>query len=195
MFLSMKKSIDPLKIIEYFYPQDSALRRLLILHSTQVCNKALAIAEKSVVALDLEVVKNGAMLHDIGIGRCYAPGIFCEGDSDYIEHGTLGAKMLRQYGAEHNLELEVYALICERHTGSGISAEEVAAQKLPLAVKDYLPLTNEEKLIALADKFFSKSGDQQEKTFGKVRRSMAKFGEASLQRFDDLCALFGVKDG
>lgn len=188
-------SVDPIEIIEYFYPVDSALRRLLILHSSQVCSKALAIAADCKLALDLDVVKNGSMLHDIGIGHCHAPGIFCEGDANYIEHGTLGAKMLRQYGAEHNLDLEVYALICERHTGSGITAAEVAAQKLPLAVKDYLPLTNEEKLIALADKFFSKSGDQQEKPFGKVRNSMAKFGEASLQRFNELCALFGVKNG
>ena len=163
------------------------------MHSTQVCNKALAIAEKSVVALDLDVVKNGAMLHDIGIGHCHAPGIFCDGDAHYIEHGTWGAQMLRLYGAEHNLDLEVYALICERHTGSGITAGEVAAQQLPIAVKDYLPVTNEEKLIALADKFFSKSGDQQEKPLAKVRKSMTKFGEASLQRFDELCRLFGVE--
>ena len=191
----MTENIDPIDIIEYFYPQDSALRRLLILHSSQVCRKALEIAAASDIELDLEIVKNGAMLHDIGIGQCHAPGIFCDGDAHYIEHGTLGAQMLRHYGAEHNLDLEVYALICERHTGSGITAAEVAAQKLPLAVKDYLPLTNEEKLIALADKFFSKSGDQQEKPFGKVRNSMAKFGEASLQRFNELCDLFGVKDG
>ena len=186
--------IDPLKIIEYFYPQDTPLRRLLVLHSQQVCRKALEIVENSDVELDLEVVKKGSMLHDIGIGQCHAPGIFCEGGANYIEHGTLGADMLRNYGAAHKLDLEVYALICEHHTGSGITAEEVIAQKLPLAVKDYLPVSNEEKLIMLADKFFSKSGDQQEKPFSKVRKSMAKFGEASLQRFDELCRVFGVKD-
>lgn len=191
----MSEAIDPIKIIEFFYPQDSALRRLLILHSSQVCSKALAIAGNSAVEVDLEVVKNGAMLHDIGIGNCHAPSIFCEGNADYIEHGTIGAAMLRQYGTMHKIDLEVYALICERHTGSGITAEEVAAQALPLPVVDYLPISNEEKLIALADKFFSKSGDQQEKPLTKVRRSMAKFGEASLQRFDELCQLFGVNDG
>jgi uncharacterized protein len=190
----MTENIDPIKIIEYFYPQDSALRRLLILHSSQVCRKALEIAAASGIELDLEIVKNGSMLHDIGIGHCHAPGIFCEGDAHYIEHGTLGAQMLRHYGAEHNLDLEVYALICERHTGSGITADEVAAQKLPLSVRDYLPLTREEKLVALADKFFSKSGDQQEKPFDKVRKSMAKFGDASLARFDELCKLFGVNN-
>ena len=134
------------------------------------------------------------MLHDIGIGRCHAPGILCVGTAEYIEHGTLGAEMLRQYGAKHDLDLDVYALICERHPGSGITAAEVAAQGLPIAVKDYLPLSNEEKLITLADKFFSKSGDQQEKTLPAVRKSMVRFGEASLRRFDELCELFGVKN-
>lgn len=189
----MPSLVDPFAIIEFFYP-DTPLRKLLILHSTQVCNKALAIAEKSDVPLDLEIVRTGAMLHDIGIGHCHAPSILCEGNANYIEHGTLGAAMLRQYAQKFGLDLEIYAAICEHHTGSGITAAEVAAQKLPLAVKDYLPVTNEEKLIALADKFFSKSGDQQEKPFGKVRKSMAKFGEASLARFDELCELFGVSD-
>ena len=189
----MPSLVDPFAIIEFFYP-DTPLRKLLILHSTQVCNKALAIAEKSSVAVDLDIIRTGAMLHDIGIGHCHAPSILCVGSANYIEHGTLGAAMLRQYAEKFGLDLEVYAAICEHHTGSGITAAEVAAQKLPLAVKDYLPVTNEEKLIALADKFFSKSGDQQEKTFGKVRKSMAKFGEASVARFDELCELFGVKD-
>ena len=189
----MPSAVDPLEIIDYFYP-DTPLRKLLLLHSTQVCNKALAIAEKSAVPLDLDIVRTGAMLHDIGIGHCHAPSILCVGPAAYIAHGTLGADMLRQYGAEHGLDLEVYASICEHHTGSGITAAEVAAQALPLKVKDYLPLTNEEKLITLADKFFSKSGDQQEKPFSKVRKSMAKFGEASLARFDELCCLFGVSD-
>ena len=191
----MAELIDPLQIIYHFYPQDNSLRQLLILHSTQVAEKALSLAENSSVELDLNVVRTGAMLHDIGVGCCHAPSIYCEGAEPYIAHGSLGAAMLRQYGAEHDLDLEVYALICERHTGSGITAAEVAAQALPIAVKDYLPLSNEEKLIALADKFFSKSGDQQEKPLAVVRKSMVRFGEASLRRFDELCKLFGVKNG
>ena len=186
--------VDPLTVIDYFYP-DSPLRTLLLQHSTQVCNKALSIAAAAPgVAVDMETVRIGAMLHDIGIGHCHAPAIYCVGDAHYIAHGTLGADMLRQYGAIHQLDLEIYSLICERHTGSGITAAEVVSQKLPIAVKDYLPLSNEEKLIALADKFFSKSGDLQEKPLGQVRKSMIRFGEASLNRFDDLCRLFGVKD-
>ena len=117
---------------------------------------------------------------------------YCEGSEPYIAHGSIGSEMLRQYGAAHNLDLEVYALICERHTGSGITAAEVAAQGLPITVKDYLPLSNEEKLITLADKFFSKSGNMAEKPLSRIRASMAEFGAASLERFDALCDLFGV---
>ena len=55
-------AFDPINIIEYFYPVDSPLRRLLILHSSQVCRKALEIAAASGIELDLEIVKNGATL-------------------------------------------------------------------------------------------------------------------------------------
>ena len=55
-----------------------------------------------------------------------------------------------------------------------------------------LPVTEEEKLICYADKFFSKSGDPaREKTLYEVRRSMAKFGEESLARFDEMHSRFG----
>ena len=98
--------------------------------------------------------------------------------------------MLRAYGAQHNMDLEKFALICERHTGSGLTAGDIAAQKLPLPAEDFLPVTPEEKLVCLADKFFSKSGDMKEKSFEKVQRSMAKFGEESLARFNAMWAFF-----
>jgi uncharacterized protein len=190
-----ESDIDAIAIIEQFYPEDSPLRELLLKHSMQVQKKALEIAaEAPGVAVDREVVAAGAMLHDIGIKFCHAPSIHCHGELDYILHGSCGGDMLRNYGMEKGLNLEAYARICERHTGSGITAEEVIKQKLPLVIRDYLPETNEEKLIALADKFFSKSGDLQEKPLAKIRRSMAKFGEASLQRFDNMCDFFGIKE-
>ena len=156
-------------------------------------SKALAIWKDSAgsgLEIDAGLVAGGAMLHDIGIGRCHAPGILCEGTEPYICHGVIGAEMLREYGRRHGLNLEAYARICERHTGTGITAEEIRNQKLPVPERDYLPETPEEKLICLADKFFSKSGSMQEKPFDRVRASMAKFGPESLARFDNLCKEF-----
>ena len=202
-----------LDIIYHFYPQDTPLRRLLLLHSQCVAEKALAILDHYVKVstahpgssiepqkIDRQLVLDGAMLHDIGICRCDAPGILCEGSEPYICHGTIGAEMIREYLAELKqenvnlsaLNLEACARICERHTGAGLTAQNIIDQQLPiLPVRDLLPETPEEKLVCLADKFFSKSGDPSiEKDFARVKRSMQKFGADSEARFDALCTLF-----
>ena len=185
--------MDANAIVSHFYPEDTPLRRRLLKHSEQVRDKALALAAASPEKLDLQLVADGALLHDLGIGKCDAPGIDCVGTKPYIAHGIIGARMLREYGAEHGIDLERYARICERHTGSGLTAAEIRRQKLPLPERDYLPETPEEALVCLADKFFSKSGDMNEKPLEKVRRSMAKFGDASLERFEALCRRFKVE--
>lgn len=188
------KTVDSLAILKHFYPEDTPLRRLLISHSEQVRDKALAILEKSGKTLDRRLVADGAILHDIGIGRCHAPSILCEGTEPYIAHGTIGGRMLREYGAECGLDLEPYARISERHTGSGLTAEEIRRQELPIPECDWLPESPEEILVCLADKFFSKSGDRKEKPLARIRHSMEKFGPAALARFDAMCAEFSVKE-
>lgn len=182
--------MDPYEILRFFYPDDSPLRRVLLKHSEQVREKALAILEKSSLSLDRELVSAGALLHDTGILRCHAPSIFCMGSEPYIAHGIIGAAMLRAYGKEHDLDLEPFARICERHTGAGLSASEIRKQGLPLPAEDFLPETPEEKLICFADKFFSKSGSMEEKSLEHIRRSMVKFGPDTLARFDEMTKLF-----
>ena len=187
--------MNPLQILDFYYPEETPLKALLLQHSRQVRDKALQILESSTaqaLKLDAALVADGAMLHDIGIGRCHAPSILCVGTEPYLAHGIIGAQMLREYAARHQLDLEPYARICERHTGTGLTAQEIRAENLPLPEQDFLPETNEEKLICLADKYFSKSGDLREKPVAAIRRSLEKFGEAPLRRFDELCALFGV---
>jgi uncharacterized protein len=187
--------IDSDAVIRHFYPEDTPLRRLLLRHSTQVRDKALAILALPScppLELDLRLVSAGAMLHDIGILQCHAPTILCEGSRPYIAHGVIGAEMLRAYGQANGLDMTPFARICERHTGAGITAQEVRDQHLPIPERDYLPETPEEKIVCLADKFFSKSGDMQEKPASKVRRSLEKFGPDTVARFDALCRLFGL---
>ena len=176
-------------VIDRFYAGNPELKKVLLKHSIQVKEKALEIAAKSGMALDLEVVANGALLHDTGIIKCHAPDIFCFGDLPYIAHGCAGGAMLRSLSKE----MEVYARICERHTGSGLTAAEIISGNLPLPPVDLLPETPEEKLICLADKFFSKSGEMAEKPLAKIRRQMAKFGVHSAERFEALLKMFGVE--
>lgn len=193
--MAMTPAIHPDVVIRHFYPEDTPLRRLLLRHSTQVRDKALAILanpSRPPLELDPGLVSAGAMLHDVGVLQCHAPSILCEGTRPYIAHGIIGAEMLRGYGQSHGIDMEPFARICERHTGAGITADEVVAQGLPLPVRDFLPEKPEEKLVCLADKFFSKSGDMLEKPLDRVRRSLEKFGPDTLDRFDAFCRLFGL---
>lgn len=181
------KSAD--KIIEHFYSASPELKNILLKHSNQVKDKALQIAAASGIAVDIEIVISGALLHDIGIIRCHAPDICCNGELPYICHGIAGAAMLR----ELDPALEVFARICERHTGSGLAATEIIAGDLPLPPRDMLPETTEEKLICLADKFFSKSGEMAEKPLAVIQRQSAKFGTASLSRLNTLLQYFNIR--
>lgn len=187
--------MDALRVLEAFYPEDTPLRRKLLEHSRRVREEALAIAGSAAcrgMGLDLEVVSAGAWLHDVGVCRCHAPDILCTGSEPYIRHGVAGAEMLRTFGAAHGLDMEPFARICERHTGSGLAAAEIRARNLPLPPCDYLPETLEEKLVCLADKFHSKSGDGRRKTLDEVRRGIVRFGKGPAARLEALLVLFGL---
>ena len=99
-------------IIDQYYSEENALRRILLVHSRQVTERALRIADAHPeLAIDRPFVQEAAMLHDIGIFLCDAPGIACHGKEPYICHGRLGAELLRQAGYPR------HARVCERHTG------------------------------------------------------------------------------
>ncbi|XRP96240.1 TIGR00295 family protein [Methanocaldococcus sp. 16A] len=93
---------------------------------------ALAIKNNG-YSVDVELVRLGGLLHDIGRSKTHG-----------IEHGIVGAEILRELGFDEKL-----ALIAERHIGAGITKEE--AIELGLPPKDYLPITLEEKIVTHAD--------------------------------------------
>ncbi len=117
------------------------------------------------------------MLHDIGIFKCDAAGIQCFGTKPYICHGRIGAELLRSEGFPR------HARVCERHTGAGITKAQIIAQNLPLPQQDFLPETMEEKVICYADKFFSKTHLDREKTIEQAEKSLSKFGDEGVLRF------------
>lgn len=172
-------------IINKYYPEDNELRHILLVHSRAVADKALAIADRHPeLSLDRQFIEEAAMLHDIGIVRCNAPGIQCFGTEPYICHGRIGAEMLRAEGFPR------HARVCEHHTGAGITRSQIIAQKLPLPQQDFLPETMEEKVICYADKFFSKSHLDEEKTIEQAIASLSKFGEEGVARFREWVKMF-----
>jgi uncharacterized protein len=134
--------------------------------------------------MDRNFIMEAAMLHDIGICRCDAAGIQCLGTEPYICHGRIGAEMLRQEGFPR------HARVCERHTGTGITVEEIDAQQLPLPRRDYQPENLEEKVICYADKFFSKTHLERERTVLETAQSLEKFGNKGVKRFLEWAKIF-----
>ena len=177
--------MDYQAIINQYYPEENKLKHILLVHSRSVANKALAIVDQHPeLHINRQFVEEAAMLHDIGIFKCHAPGIQCFGTEPYICHGRIGAEMLRAEGFPR------HARVCERHTGAGITRSQIIAQKLPLPQQDFLPETMEEKVICYADKFFSKSHLDEEKTIEQAIASLSKFGEEGVARFREWVKMF-----
>ena len=170
--------VDYHSLIDKYYAGQDQLRALLYLHSRQVADLSLSVcARHPEWQVDTQFIKEAAMLHDIGIYLCNAPAIHCNGSEPYIRHGYLGAELLRQEG------LPMHARVAERHTGSGLTREQIIAEHLPLPEQDYLPETLEEKIICYADKFFSKSHPLRQENMSNIRRKMSLFGYGSLERW------------
>ena len=177
--------MDYQSIIDEFYPEDNELKRLLMEHSRQVADRCLLIAKKHPeLRLDKEFLEEAAMLHDIGILRCNAPGIYCHGTEPYIRHGIIGGQMLREKGWER------HARVCERHTGTGLSAWDIEQQQLPLPHEDFMPEELEEQVVCYADKFYSKTRPGSERTVVEAMRALEKFGWDGIRRFQKWVDLF-----
>lgn len=196
--------INYTEIINKFYPEANKLRDILLVHSRGVADMALRIFDAhnelfdaDRITAERDLVEAAAMLHDIGIINCNAPGIECYGTEFYICHGTIGARMIRSLDtSDKSLDIdettkEALARVCERHTGTGLTREQIVKQCLPLPHVDLIPETITEQLVCYADKFFSKTHPERTKTFEQAERSLMKFGEQGVLKLRQWHEVFG----
>ena len=177
--------MDYQSIIDEYYPSENELRRILMVHSRQVADRCLLIASKHPeLRLDKEFLEEAAMLHDIGIYRTNAPGIQCFGTEPYICHGLIGGQILREKGWER------HARVCERHTGTGLTAWDIEQQQLPLPHEDFMPEVLEEQVVCYADKFYSKTRPGSERSVVEAMRALEKFGWDGIRRFQKWVDMF-----
>lgn len=177
--------MDYMSIINKYYPEENELKHILLVHSRSVADKALEIVDRHPeLGADRQFVEEAAMLHDIGIFMTDADGIKCYGTHPYISHGTIGAELMRKEGFPR------HALVCERHTGAGLTRESIIKQNLPIEPRDLLPVSIEEQIVCYADKFFSKTRLTTEKSKEKALKSLEKFGEDSAGRFRQWMEMF-----
>jgi uncharacterized protein len=114
----------------------------VIAHCKAVSALAVKFAkacESRGLTVDVNLVEVGALLHDIGRSKTHG-----------VDHAVVGVEIARSL----NLPESIISII-ECHIGGGISADE--AKKLGLPVKDYFPVTLEEKLVSYADKLIAGS--------------------------------------
>ena len=173
--------MNPISLLEqYFHGNDQALE-IVFRHSRMVADKALAIARGAGLPdLDLRFIEEAALLHDIGVSRIYAPKIHCFGTAPYICHGVLGREILESEG------LPLHAMVCERHIGVGLTLRDIETQKLRLPQREMSPETTCERIVALADLFYSKKGGEldREKSADQVRSDLLRFGQEKVVIFE-----------
>jgi uncharacterized protein len=137
---------------------------------------------------DPALVRAGSLLHDIGVYRLYDDAGRLDG-ANYIRHGVLGHELLLEEGIPEEL-----CRFASRHTGVGLTREDVLAQNLPIPPGDYTAETAEETLVMYADKFHSKSTPPAFLTARAYARKVRRFGAEKEIAFKAMCCTFGEPD-
>jgi uncharacterized protein len=112
--------------------QDAGCSTKVVSHCRAVRDCACEYAARN-PETDFHLVKQAAMLHDIGRSRTHD-----------IRHAQCGADLIRSMGLGEEI-----ARIVECHTGAGLSADECTL--LGLSPRDCMPRTTEEKIVTHAD--------------------------------------------
>jgi len=172
---------------ERYAPSSAAFERVYI-HCEIVCRIAEQLMESLADTVDVELVRAGSLLHDIGVYPLFDPrGTLPE--ATYIRHGVIGHELLRGLGYPERL-----CRFCSRHTGVGLSRADVERQRLPLPVRDYSAGSDEERLVMYADKFHSKTTPPAFLTASAYASAVGRFGADKVSRFDALRRSFGEPD-
>jgi len=175
-------------LAKYFDPPALAI---ILEHSRNVARKALEIAANSPLAgqLDTVFIEEAALLHDIGVSQTDAPGLGCHGSEPYIRHGILGRSLLEKEG------LPRHALVSERHIGVGLTITDIRQQNLPLPLRDMIPTSPEERIVAAADLFYSKKENalSAEKSIEQIRYDLGKFGADKVTVFEGWLEEFTIE--
>lgn len=155
-------------------------------HCCVIRDISLQLIESGSLMLDTELVRVGALLHDIGVHPLFGADGGLRPHVNYITHGTEGEAILKNEGFP-----EMIYRFASHHTGVGLTKHDVTSQKLPLPLRDYLAETDEELLIMYADKFHSKTTPPYFNSFEWYKNDVARFGDDKVIKFENMAEKFG----
>lgn len=181
-------TVDEVRALHERYAPSREALDLVLTHCEIVSDIAAQLGARTTLPLDADLVRVGALLHDIGVYRLYDRAGRLD-HRDYIRHGVLGHEILREEGFP-----EALCRFCSCHTGVGLTRHDIRAQKLPIPEADYLAETVEEQLVMYADKFHSKTTPPTFLTADSYAAQMARFGTDKVHAFGLLRARFGDPD-
>lgn len=164
---------------------------LIATHCEIVARLAVILAEQSGQTVTNTLIE-GALAHDIGTYSVLAHNAFAHNQvlfqrDIYIQHGTRGYELLLSEGFDESL-----AQFARNHTGVGITKADCVQQKLPIEPADYMPTNAAQEIVALADKFHTKSLPPRFVSEQTARARVEKFGSENIARWDKLVACYGV---
>ena len=142
-----------------------------IRHSILVAQKAVDIAGRTGVALDMQLIARGALFHDLGKALTHS-----------FQHGELGVEVGKRYGLPKSI-----TDIARKHFHGGLSAKE--ARDLDLPAVDYTPRLLEERIVLYADRlvdiltegYFTFQDDQEaEARFEEIVTTHRAYGKDTL---------------
>ena len=163
---------------------------LVYTHCVIVCDIAEQLHSRlgAGLAIDIDLARAGALLHDVGVYRLYDNAGNLDG-AHYIRHGVLGYELLQEEGFP-----EAICRFASHHTGVGLTRDDVISQGLPLPPADYLAETAEERLVMYADKFHSKTTPPVFRTAPACAARLRRFGEEKVRAFQAMRDAFGEPD-
>lgn len=164
---------------------------LIATHCEIVARLAVILAEQSGQIVTNTLIE-GALAHDIGTYSVLAHNAFAHNQvlfqrDIYIQHGTRGYELLLANGFGEEI-----AAFARNHTGVGITKADCVQQKLPIEPADYMPTNAAQEIVALADKFHTKSLPPRFVSEQTARARVEKFGSENIARWDKLVACYGV---
>ncbi|XRQ02365.1 HD domain-containing protein [Actinomadura welshii] len=172
---------------ERYAPSPGAFE-VVYTHCVIVCEIAERIVETAGLDVDVELVRAGCLLHDIGVYRLYdMSGQFDH--KGYLRHGVLGHELLRDEGFPEEI-----CRFCSCHTGMGLTRDDIERQGLPVPVGDYVAETGEERLVMYADKFHSKTDPPAFVSADSYAVHVRRFGEDKVAVFKEMREFYGEPD-
>lgn len=170
------------------YAQNENILNIVWIHSQIIKEIAVLICkdlkQNHQIEVDVELVKVGALIHDIGFYKCFDKHL--TKTEDKIKHGQFGYEIFKKEKVSETISR--FALT---HIGTGITKKHIKNQNLPLKKIDQIPITLEEEIVCYSDIFHSKHKDSFN-TFEKISKKWKNISDEEIIVLNRFRIKFGI---